>query len=147
MSEIHAAIQSLERELEATQQRCHLIERALGGLREIYGEPSTNGAATKKASRNGRTDGRTDGRTEQKARRRAARSLPDDCDHTSHIVAAVRQAGGVMKRGDLMKALGTSLYHLKQWLPIALKAKAVVATGTKVSYRISLPGRPAKEAP
>jgi hypothetical protein len=60
MSEIDAAIQSLERELEATQQRCHLIERAIGGLREIYGV-STNGDGPPKALRTNKQTNKASG--------------------------------------------------------------------------------------
>lgn len=52
-----------------------------------------------------------------------------------------------MKRGELMKALHTSLYHTTHWLKAAIKAKAVVATGTKATYRINLPGLKPKEFP
>jgi len=141
---IQTAITALEQELEATQQRCTLIERSIAGLREIYGVAERSNGRPKSANK---TDGRSKARANGK--RGAAltpRSLPDKANHTAQIVAAVRNAGGVMKRGELKDALGASLYHTINWLKIAIKERAVVATGTKATYRISLPGKsPAKE--
>jgi hypothetical protein len=109
--------------------------------------PSSRATVTRPAKALKRNE-RTNERAKRAPTGTRPRSLPDDGDHTAQIVAAVKKAGGIVTRGELLKALGTSLYHTKQWLAVALKAKAVVATGIKAHYRISLPGaRPAKEAP
>lgn len=52
-----------------------------------------------------------------------------------------------MTLGDLKQALDVSRYKTIQWVKVALKEKAVVATGVKAHYRLHLPGKsPAKSS-
>lgn len=150
MADMREVVGQLEGELQVKQEECGRLERIITELRKVYGIPEDDDvvdeepAAVPTRGKNKRAESAkrpTDRPSKAQANKSGRRRVFDDgTDHTGAIVAAVRKAGGAIKRDDLRKALGTSLYHTIKRLKVALKAKAVVASGTKATYRITLPG-------
>lgn len=154
MNDMQADIRSLEQELEATQQRCHLIERTIEGLREIYGEPESDakpkrkykrraGAPKKKKKRAGR---QTDRPTEQKVIRRAARSLPEFAVNAK-ILEALRKRSP-LKPNELALNADVSVFVMRAAVKALEKERLVEVTGKTNSRQIHLVAgkRAAKEA-
>jgi hypothetical protein len=155
MSHITETITALEQELDALDQRRGDISRAIETLRPLAGEPEPTPAPKQRraSTRVAKSSGRkkriekrqTDRQTEQRAGRRAARSLPNDSNQAV-ILEQIRSHGGVMKPGELAHKLNIALVTLRAWMKPLIKSKAVIATGTTMSRRFSLPGRGPKEA-
>jgi hypothetical protein len=158
MNHIADTIAALEQELDAIDQRRGDIARAIETLRPLAGEPAPaefkfKGKARRISARAAKASGRkkriekrqTDRQTEQGAGRRAARSLPND-DNQKAIVEQIRSFGGVAKPGELARKLNIQTVTLRAWIKPLIKSKAVIATGTTMSRRFSLPGRGPKEA-
>jgi len=145
---IQTAITALEQELEATQQRSALIERALSGLREIYGVPASSNGATKKADR--RTDRPTDRPSKARAngKRGAAltpRSLPDGSG--AQVLALLKQHGPLKPR-ELAKHLNIDAWKIRYVMNPLISAKQVAVTGKTNARTFHLPGKtPGKEGP
>jgi hypothetical protein len=139
MNDTHAAIRALEQELEATQQRCHLIERTLEGLRQVYGitgavleEEEAPPARSKKTAGNGRA---------------AAVDLDDEIvAFGERIVAALKKAGGTMRPGDLATAAKGKLekYAYKSLLLKVEAAGLIVRKGTGRGAIVTLPAKSAR---
>lgn len=122
--------------------RTHFVGDTPGEMPDSVAVPARDARKTRAL----KGDGRTDGRTEQESGRRAARSLPDG--QGAAILATLKKHGGVMKPGDLSRALKLEPAALRYQLKPLVKSKAVVVTGKTMSRRISLPGANApKEAP
>lgn len=129
---IAQTVRLLEQELEVTQGRCHELERALETLRPLAGDVSE--ADEPKAPRR------------KKALRKSTPAADVD-DNGTAILAMLKKHGGVMKPGELAAALKLTVVNLRYRLKPLVKSKQVAVTGTTMSRRVSLPGKPGKEAP
>lgn len=72
---------------------------------------------------------------------------PEQTDHTAEVVAAIKKAGGSMAPGELAKILKVDRVTVRKWVSRMVTAKTVVATGSTLNRRFSLPGRGPKEVP
>lgn len=143
MSTGSLAIQELEQELEATQQRCALIERAINGLREIYGLRDDGADPPALAPRAKKTDRQTD--RQSKARASAARSLPDD--DVEKMMLAALQKRSPMKPRELAAAAKVSTLTMRQRVKALVKRGTVTVTGSTNSRQVHLGRHAAKEEP
>lgn len=85
-------------------------------------------------------------KAERRAKPARASSVNHDADvHGQAILAALKKHGGVMKPGDLARAVKLEPANLRYRLKPLEKSKQVLVTGATAGRRISLPG--AKEAP
>lgn len=82
-------------------------------------------------------------RSERRAQPRAG--VVADSKYGAEILAALKKAGGVMKPGDLARALKMEPANLRYHLKPLEKSKQILVSGVTAGRRISLPG--AKEAP
>jgi lambda repressor-like predicted transcriptional regulator len=132
---LEKAIEAIDQEIEAIeQQRADLIG-AREHLAKVAGNTGTPTPARAKKP----------GRKPPKNSAAARAAAADDTDHGAEILAALKNAGGSMKPGELAKALGlNNLATLRYWLKPLEKAKRVVATGVTAARRISLPGKSAR---
>jgi hypothetical protein len=149
---IQQAIDSLEQEIEAIDQRRGELQRAIDAMRPLAGgtERRHSGKRKKKIPRKIKRAAKRNERTNERAKRAptqtAHRSRPDDTQG-SPILDALR-AKSPLSPGELSKRAGfKNLAAMRYNLKPLLTSGAVVATGSTAARQISLAGRRAKEAP
>lgn len=140
------AIEGIEREIEAIEQRRGELLRVIDSLRPFAEEAPlrVNGKA-KSAARG--TNERT-----QASRQRAARSLPDDAEvgiqetwRRRKILAALMD--GPLATRELAQAIHVDRKLTKMALQRMAKVGLIKGVGAGPARRWTLPGKPAKEAP
>lgn len=119
------AIRALEQELEATQQRCHTIERAIDGLREISGDTPR---ARRIVKRNGAVG---------RVKPANGNSLADE-DLDAVIIQLKKRTG--QSPQELQAALKLTPTACRRRMKLLIKAKRVEVTGKTASRRFWLPG-------
>jgi hypothetical protein len=140
MSNIYRqAIRGLEQEQEAIMQRHGELDKAIEILQPLAGPEEDDDE----------DDEPSPARVAQPTERRAAAAPARDVgEKGAAILAMLKKHGGVMKPGELAKAMKLELGTLRYQLKPLEHAKQVVITGVTAGRRISLPGKqPAKEAP
>jgi hypothetical protein len=131
------AIVGLEQELDAVHQRAGELQKAIDIMRPLAGPEDDD------------VDEPAPARVAKPTERRAeAAPARDAGEKGAAILAMLKKHGGVMKPGELAKAMQLELGTLRYQLKPLEHAKQVVITGVTAGRRISLPGKqPAKEAP
>ncbi len=163
MADGREIIRTLEGELQVTQERCAVLERTIAGLREVYGvadgEEDADDETPARTRRGGKRKytrrkkaakkaERTNERTNEARRAPAPGGTFDRAQgqHQQDILASLKKAGGSIKPGDLMTAVGANnLATLRYWMTPLLEHGDVVATGKTAGRRFSLKGHVPKE--
>jgi hypothetical protein len=151
---IQHAIEALEQEIEALDQRRGELVRAVDAMRPLAGNGTERQHAGKRKTKiprkTKRALKRNERTNEQKPGRRGAslarRSLPKKTGIHHQAILDILRVKGPQSPGELMKRAGfENLAALRYNLKPLLKSGAVVATGKTTARQISLAGSRPKE--